>query len=1162
MRHTVERDTAMADVTLRAYVKEIDNLIERDQLDEAIAHCRHILQTYPKHLETYRMLGKAYLEAKRYGDAADIFQRVLSAVPEDFVSHIGMAIVREDEGNLDAAIWHMERAFEANPANAAIRQELSRLIGRRDGLEPHKIRLTRGALARQYARGELYPQAIAELRSALQEDPDRPDLEILLSRMYWRSEQFEAAKTLCKQIIEKLPYSFDANRILASIYQVTNNPEKASEYHRRLAALDPYMAFVETAASDPDEVSNSAVQISHSDWLPGQPLPTPESAEPDWVSSLGVDLSKADELPPVDSVPSWMSELEGEVSSRPGGSASLASESPEEALTDEGDIPEWMREAGWEPSTGEVPEGTVSFSDEELEALDSGGPMPVPEEERGDEEEIAPAEIPDWLQDIAPSEIPAEPEPELDSEPQAQDAGKREFVPDWLADISTEAEEVPPEPIEDTQEVQTPEPEIAEEKPPAMVVGDEEQPEVPTWVEDQAPGATSTIISWLGDRPSAESMEEPGAESVEEEATEEIPEPAASDDEIPSWLDGLDVDEEEEGVAFAEAEEGEEEEVPSWLAGVAGAASESDLGMAETAVEKPPSQEHEAETTAAPEPGVVEEDDAWLRELAETEIEQGAPAADELPDWASEEEAEPVHAESDSEVPDWLQGISEPEGNASLQEESEEPDWLRGLDVEGEAAEQPPAAPRQDVPEWLQGIAEPSSMEEVSTSEVDEQASESEEGPAPAWLEDYSGSEVQSQAETIEDELDLESLREFEAELSSEPEQEDVGTPRSPEAIGVGEELDDEEVYQWLESLAQEQAGTTPSEAVETGAAISPEETGPIIDESAPPEEPEASLDWLADLASERGLDVDVTPQQDSSQLVSAPTEIEKPDEAPEMADEEPEEAPDWLREMASSSTDETVVAPRPAPIETEQIEPESEEAEPEIPGWLDEAATIAEDVPAEPAEAEVQIAPESVMEEPPEEVVEPMQAPEPEAAEPRLEADRAETFPEPEQAQPEPSPVEITEVTVQTPEETPSTPPAVVEPSPPVPEPEIQPVAEEPARVEAVEESPAPKAEKPPTEKKPEKPAKFKEPLTEPTQLLQSARQALSAGDAGRALSDYRKLIDRNEDIETVIGDLKRAAERYPNLPKVWQALGDAYMKTDQLPDAIKAYKRGMEVA
>ncbi len=63
----------MAKVSLRAYNREIETLIDRGQFDEAIAHCRHILKTYPKHLETYRLLGKAYLESKRYGDAVDIF---------------------------------------------------------------------------------------------------------------------------------------------------------------------------------------------------------------------------------------------------------------------------------------------------------------------------------------------------------------------------------------------------------------------------------------------------------------------------------------------------------------------------------------------------------------------------------------------------------------------------------------------------------------------------------------------------------------------------------------------------------------------------------------------------------------------------------------------------------------------------------------------------------------------------------------------------------------------------------------------------------------------------------------------------------------------------------------------------------------------------------
>jgi cytochrome c-type biogenesis protein CcmH/NrfG len=49
--------------------------------------------------------------------------------------------------------------------------------------------------------------------------------------------------------------------------------------------------------------------------------------------------------------------------------------------------------------------------------------------------------------------------------------------------------------------------------------------------------------------------------------------------------------------------------------------------------------------------------------------------------------------------------------------------------------------------------------------------------------------------------------------------------------------------------------------------------------------------------------------------------------------------------------------------------------------------------------------------------------------------------------------------------------------------------------------------------------------------------------------------------ELERVIEDLRTALERDPKKPDLWQVLGDAYMKNDQLTEAIDAYKRGMEV-
>src|SRR3990170_2645478 len=166
------------------------------------------------------------------------------------------------EATTAAAIWHMDRPFETPPANPAIQQELRRLIGRRDGIEPHKVRLTRGALARMYAHGELYPQAVAELRAALQEDPDRADLQVVLAEMYWRTGQRQEAVEIANKIIEKLPYCREANRILAAAYHSGGRTDEAASHHRRLAPLDPYAALIETPIAGPPTLDAGSVPLA------------------------------------------------------------------------------------------------------------------------------------------------------------------------------------------------------------------------------------------------------------------------------------------------------------------------------------------------------------------------------------------------------------------------------------------------------------------------------------------------------------------------------------------------------------------------------------------------------------------------------------------------------------------------------------------------------------------------------------------------------------------------------------------------------------------------------------------------------------------------------------------------------------------------------------
>lgn len=391
----------MAKIALRVYNREIENLIDLGQTDEAIGHCKAILKIYPKHLETYRLLGKAYLESHRYSEALDIFQRVLSVMPDDFLAHIGMSIIREDEGNLDAAIWHMERAFEVQPSNSAIQDELRRLYGRRDGVQPPKIRLTRGALVRMYANGELFAQAIAEARAALSEDPQRIDLEVLLARLYYLSGQQIETTEICSRLINKLPFCYDANKILAEILLSTTKSEDAKIYQERVCALDPYLAMVSPATPTIAQIPDMAVNLDRLDW---QTPREGSTTQPEWASAIGMNLEEEDKI-----TPEWMMPSTDEVVSGNTASSDIAVEdfSPlsdafqEEAQqlipasiveevnsqvveTDDA-FPDWMRSAGWTASE-EKP------SNQEL-----------PGDENAFTEAIEAEELPDWLKDLTPA---------------------------------------------------------------------------------------------------------------------------------------------------------------------------------------------------------------------------------------------------------------------------------------------------------------------------------------------------------------------------------------------------------------------------------------------------------------------------------------------------------------------------------------------------------------------------------------------------------------------------------------------------------------------------------------------------------------------------------------------------------------------------------------
>lgn len=1156
----------MAKIPLRVYNHNIEKRIENHQTQEAVAHCKQILKFHPKHIDTYRLLGKAFLESQRYGEAGDILQRVLSVVPDDFISQLGMSIIREDEGDLDGAIYHMERAFEVQPANGAIQEELRRLYGRRDGIQPPKIRLTRGALVRMYGRGELFTQAIAEATAALAENSERLDMQVLLSRLYFQSGDRVKATEVASRLVEKLPYCYEANHILAEVLSGTSRPEDARPYQERLRALDPYLAFVSSAQPTSADVPDNAVMVDELEYDPEQD----EAARPGWTQQVGLDW---DETPTKEAAPDW---LAGE---QPSGEGDLqppfSGAEPEEAAQP-ADIPDWMAAAGWKASTGLESETHLNFDE-------TGEDLP------------AAAEMPDWLQELAPAASteaveeaaqeteedtrwleqilgPSQPAQEV-AEPPAAEGD----VPEWLRDLEGEkpAEEpsaVQPEKampdwiaMESGEHPAETAPEAAEgmqtgwEPVEAAESAAESAQEIPDWLQDLAQEPTAEI-----ETPPAEAVETPTVAEIEAPAMEETTAAAPPEDmdAALAWLESLAARQGADEATLITQPEQRGAEMPEWLQKEAQASpAETEQKMTPESVTSEPALEalEEAEPAEVPE---------WLQEQPTTAPEP--PAAEEAPEWLQEQPA-PAEPAGEDQIPAWLrEQTTEPVGEQQTAgDEEAAPEWLREQPLAGAVED---AVEEASVPAWLQEEPEaaasaepavedaaiPEWLQEQSQAVSSDPVKAAEDATVPEWLQELS---IQSQEAASEPQAEVP------AEKAELPEWLDIPAGEPAETAEATQEGVD--LPEWLTEVDQEVHETAPeTPTMEAGITAEAAETvpEPPTAEAAnvPGDDIDAALAWLESLAAKQGADEETLVTRPEDRLAAPPEwvqQAEEPEPAPSTQEaeaagtapaEEAQPAPEIAGEMPEPVTAEIETA-IPAEEPEKAIETPAAVEEPDTLGWVAEeeapaektqpVRTVAEEPPAAPIYAEgVTLVDAEEEEEDQEPLPEWLRGLGTYSAE--LEADleeedhMAEWLPE----------TDAYHERAEVPAESPQAEAEITQEVVPV---EPEPVAEVEAPALVVEEE----------EPAATQPVQAAAPSAESPERLQQAQTALEKGDTGAALADYNQFIQNGELLEETIHDLRDALYRHPVDVDIWQSLGDAYMRSNRIQEALDAYTKAEEL-
>lgn len=1026
----------MAKITLRAYQHDIEGLIEKGQIEEAIGHCKYILKQYPKYIDVYRLLGKAYLEGQRYTEASDILQRVLSVIPDDFISQIGMSIIREDEGNLDASIWHMERAFEVQPSNAAVQEELKRLYGRRDGVQPPKIRLTRGAMVRMYARGELYTQAIAEIFGALKEDPQRYDLQIILAKMYYLSGQKTKAVQTCNEILTKLPFCLEANKILAELLPDTDRPDDAKLIQKRMAGLDPYYGFINPKNQTLSDVPDTAVMIERIEWQPSQAA----DSQPDWAKTIGVAWETKE-----DATPDWLKQVsepaQPKVANVTDNNPPMSNQEPDNPLSvlpqpemppmgtnetlppvpptspeepiEKPEIPDWMSSVGWSPSTS---------SEEEPASLTLSPDNLTPQSEN----DILPAEIPDWLKAIAPAE---------DQSPK-KDAEDLSGLENLFAQNPPAASDTQPTAVSTAQaEIPTP---LETNLPAEPVSTAQPADDFPDWLNSLAKEqSTGSLTLPDGDLP----------DWLRGSKKEEAPNPTPSSQSMPpAPIPSIDwTAPQQPAIPLPEAstQPGSTDTVPDWLL---------DANLTPPVTPISDTQPHKVQAPAeVPTPAIPPE--PVIAETSSTPVESAQPAGDSSQNIDSGlawlESLAAKHGADEATLstkmgerleipPEWLQ-------QQSISQEPVQPVAAQTAETPVESQTSTPAPEKAELPDWLAGVLAQEFPEE-SSPEI----------PTPAASSDW---------------------QPIEPELATENSSESVLEAEIPSATPA------EELPGWLANMSEE----TPIEQPVVSSVSSTEVEMPLESVETPAtqggQDIESALAWLESLAAKQGADeqtLDIKPEdrlEEPPQWVQQTAPVSSRDEIEEIISAEPE------------NKDFTGALPYDATISENDIE----------------SASAVEGLPSNETTQQAPIVPET-----------------------------QETIVNPTEL----SSTEDTVVSQRV---------AQVETSADVPQEPVVSSTDETIQINRQSINAVPAAESI---------APSQSSTTEPDSVT-VARKAYESGKPEKAAEHYGDLIQKGENLEEIIHDLRDALYRYPVDIGLWQALGDAYVRSNHLQEALEAYSK-----
>jgi tetratricopeptide (TPR) repeat protein len=210
-------------------------LVESARYDEAVPHLERLREEQPTNPDVLVALARCRMVETRADEARALLDSVLATHPDHFGALLQRGKLELDDSNSAEAEHWLRKALEREPGDPEARYALYLSLQ----AQPNRQGEAREELARWKQERRARDRLVRLVRTELDLAPNDPDLAAEAGGLFLQLGEEERGLFWLYRALALDPRHAPSRRALLAYYERTNNPAKAEEQRRQLAALGP-----------------------------------------------------------------------------------------------------------------------------------------------------------------------------------------------------------------------------------------------------------------------------------------------------------------------------------------------------------------------------------------------------------------------------------------------------------------------------------------------------------------------------------------------------------------------------------------------------------------------------------------------------------------------------------------------------------------------------------------------------------------------------------------------------------------------------------------------------------------------------------------------------------------------------------------------------------